>query len=106
MLRECEDELLKSEKKLKSQKGQNNGEVPESTVNSTTEVEVLNAFLGRLKFMRNLHSLLLHVWKRDNLNECPKLITICQESLAVMQKTASLGIQRDLDDTGLQANLL
>lgn len=104
MLRECEDELQKSEKKLKNQRqqcqGQMNGETKESE-GSGKELELINAVIVRLRFLRNFHTLLLHIWKRDNLNECSKLISICQESLVTMQKTSILGVQRNVEDAGI-----
>lgn len=106
MLRECEEDLQKTEKKLRSQKvSSQNGESSGGASSSSSspscsdDVEVLSGLLARFKFLRNFYSLLLHIWKRDNLNECPKLISICQESLQVMEKTASLGVQRDTEDT-------
>lgn len=99
MLRDCEEELQKTEKKLKGQKvGTPNGDTGDGAL-CPDDLEILNGLLSRLKFLRNFYSLLLHIWKRDNLNECPKLISICQESLAIMQKTSNLGVQRDTDDT-------
>lgn len=100
MLRECEDDLQKSEKKLKSQKTSQNGEVA-GAASSHDELEILNGLLARFKFLKGFYTLLLHIWKRDNLNECSKLISICQEALAVMQRTASVGIQRNTEDPGI-----
>jgi hypothetical protein len=96
LLRECEDEIQKRIKSLLGIQAKSQTE----TSNTSHEVEKLTAVQARLKFVRFLYLLLLHLWKKDNLAECPKLMSLCSESLSVVQKSASLGIRRSDDETG------
>jgi len=88
MLRDCEDDLQKKCKLLKSDESKNE------------EMEKAYALLCRLRFTRVFHILLLHIWKRDDLDACQKLISTCLECLMVVQKTGHLGVQRCDDEHG------
>lgn len=95
-MRECEDEI---QKRIKSILGAQ-GKSQEDISRTNEEVEKLTAVQARLKFVRFLYLLLLHLWKKDNLAECPRLISLCSESLSILQKSASFGISRSTDETG------
>jgi len=94
MLRDCEDELQCRINKHLSQKKTSD----ESQLGQ--EVEHLCAVQARLKFARFLHLLLIHLWKRDNLAECPKLLSLCSDSLTMSQKSASIGVKRSENENG------
>lgn len=120
MLRECEDDLQKKSRLLSKAHQQK----PTTNTNTTAQIEVdataapseseeshhdlerIDALLGRLKFLRLFHSLILHIWKRDDTTECPGLIAGCQEALTLLQKTAPLGTQRNTNESGKRPNFL
>jgi hypothetical protein len=115
MLRECEDDFQKKAKlisKAQQNKTQSSVTTSDTVVNKSldiseesnqhqNELERIDALLGRLKFLRLFHSLILHIWKRDDITECPILIVSCQEALSLLQKTAHLGTQRKCNESGI-----
>jgi hypothetical protein len=105
MLRECEDEMQKKIKQhvkgLSKSETKENDDSGNNSEDSVKELEVMNAWLSRLRFLRVFQSLMLHFWKRDNLSECLKLIATSQTYLQEMQKSVYLGVQRRTDETGM-----
>ena len=96
LLRECEEDI---QTKLKSSRT-SHGSKSESNQLRHDFVDKWQAVQARQKFIRVLHLLLLYLWKRENLSDCPKLLSLCTESLAILQKTFKLGISRSMDETG------
>ena len=99
MLRECEDDFQKRAKLIIKNNNQKSSESKQDK-NSEEDLERIEAILGRFRFLRQFHSLVLHIWKRDDLSECSALINGCHETLTLMQKTASLGVQRNNNELG------
>jgi len=100
MLRECEDEMQKKIKQLVKGQSKADNSSKINYMDGVSELDKMNAWLSRLRFMRVFHTLMLHLWKRDNLSECPKLVSLSQSYLQEMQKSENLGVQRRTDDTG------
>lgn len=112
MLRECDEEIQKMINKSQKSQIQNNlqHQKSESSNNNSNSINQYHnhhqlieqwvAVQARLKFIRVFHLFLSYIWKRENLGDCQKLVSLCFESLAVLQKTFELGISRSSDESG------